>query len=52
MKSVLWHLIGIGGIIGGLIPVWIGASYLSLWGFLGSGIGSIAGIYIYKYLDL
>jgi hypothetical protein len=52
MKSVLWLLIGIGGTIGGFIPVWFGASYFSLWGILGSLIGSIAGIYFYRYLDL
>lgn len=52
MKSVLWLLMGIGGTIGGLVPSWFGASYFSLWGILGSGIGAIAGIYFYGYLDL
>ncbi len=52
MKSALWLLIGLGSVVGGLIPVWLGASYLSAWGFLGSTIGAIAGLYVYKYLDL
>lgn len=49
---MLWLLVGIGGIVGGLIPVLFGASYSSLWGILGSTIGGIAGIYIYNRLDL
>jgi hypothetical protein len=52
MKSVLWLLVGLGGIIGGLVPTWLGASYLSLWGILGSTVGGIVGIYIYTQLDL
>ncbi len=52
MSSLLWLFIGIGGTIGGFIPVWLGAGGLSLWSILGSGVGSIAGIFAYRYLDL
>ena len=52
MKSVLWLLIGVGGIIGGLVPALLGASYLSLWGILGSLIGSMAGVDVYSHLDV
>ncbi|HSX18173.1 MAG TPA: hypothetical protein VLE51_02370 [Candidatus Saccharimonadales bacterium] len=52
MKSLLWLLIGIGSLIGGLIPTWLGASYLSFWGFAGSTAGAIAGIYVFNKVDL
>jgi predicted MFS family arabinose efflux permease len=51
-KSLLWLFIGLGSIIGGLIPSWFGASYLSVWGILGSLIGAFAGVYAFRSIDL
>ncbi len=50
-KGLLWLLIGVGSVVGGLIPAALGASYLSMWGIIGSGIGAIAGIYAFRRLD-
>lgn len=51
-KALMWLFIGIGGAIGGYIPVWLGASYFSVWGMLGSLVGGVAGIYIFNQMDL
>ncbi len=51
-KALLWLFIGIGGTLGGLIPTWLGAGYFSIWGILGTALGSIAGIFAYNRLDL
>lgn len=51
MKSLLWLFIIIGSTVGGLIPSLFGASYFSVWGFLGSGVGALAGVYAYNYFD-
>jgi len=51
-KTAKLMIVGLGTTIGGLIPVWLGASYFSLWGILGSTVGGIAGIYAISQLDL
>lgn len=48
----MWLLIGLGSIVGGFVPSLFGADYLSLWGFLGSAVGAVAGIYLYNRLDI
>lgn len=51
-KSLLWLFIGVGSLVGGLIPAWLGANYLSLWGIIGSAVGALAGIYLFNQIDL
>lgn len=36
----------VGSIIGGYVPVFFGASFLSAWSLLGSGVGGLLGIWI------
>lgn len=50
-KSLMWLLIGLGATIGGLVPAWLGASYFSFWGILGSVVGAIAGLYFFNRLE-
>lgn len=50
--KLVWLLIGVGGFIGGYIPVLLGADGLSLWSLIGGTVGSIAGIWAYRALDL
>jgi hypothetical protein len=45
-KKILYIMITIGGVVGGYLPVLLGASGLSIWSILGSGAGSIAGIFV------
>jgi len=51
-KSIMWMMIGVGSVIGGFVPSIFGASYLSLWGIVGSTLGAIAGLYLYRRFDL
>lgn len=46
MKSIIMLTAGLGGTIGGYLPVLFGASGFSGWSILGALIGGIAGIYI------
>jgi len=43
-KRVMYIFIGVGGTIGGYIPILFGAGGLSLWSIIGSTIGGIIGI--------
>ncbi len=36
----------IGGMIGGYLPIILGASYFSFWSLFGNALGAIIGIYI------
>ena len=36
----------IGSVIGGYVPSLLGASFLSIWGILGSTVGAILGLWI------
>lgn len=50
-KSLVWLGVGVGGTIGGLVPMLWGAGAFSFWGVLFSGLGGFAGLYLsYKYL--
>jgi hypothetical protein len=49
---MLWLLIGVGSIIGGLIPGIFHAGFTSVWSILGSAIGGLAGIWFYRRLDI
>jgi len=43
-KKVVYIFVGIGGTVGGYLPVIFGAGALSGWSILGSTIGGIIGI--------
>lgn len=44
-KVLLYIGAGIGGTIGGFIPLLWGAGYLSVWGVIFEGIGGLVGIW-------
>lgn len=46
MKTLIWVGMIIGSMIGGYIPILLGASWLSFATVLGNGIGGIIGIFI------
>jgi len=50
--KLIWIFIAIGGGIGGYVPTFFGAGVLSGWSILGTMIGSFAGIWVWKKLDL
>ena len=50
--KLIWIFIGIGGAIGGYLPLLFGAGDLSTWSILSGTIGSLIGIWLYKRLDL
>ena len=50
-RATLWLLISLGSLIGGLIPSWLGASYISIWGIVGSTLGAFAGVYAFYKLN-
>ncbi len=40
----------VGSVVGGYIPTLLGAGFLSMWGILGSTVGSVVGVWIaYRY---
>ena len=45
-KFLMYLLITAGSVIGGYVPVLFGASLISFTSILGSGIGSLIGIYL------
>ncbi len=50
-KSIVMLGMIIGSIIGGYIPILLGASFLSAWSILGSAAGGLLGIWItYKWV--
>lgn len=51
MKSV-WLFIGMGSVVGSIIPMFFGAGYTSIWAIIGGMVGSFGGIWVYRYLDL
>lgn len=48
MTPKFWVLVGltIGSLIGGYVPTFFGASFLSLWSLVGNTVGGIVGIYV------
>ena len=45
-KSIVMLGAVVGSSIGGYIPIFLGASFLSLWSLLGSAFGGLLGIWI------
>ena len=45
-KKVILLVSGVGGIVGGYVPVLLGASGFSGWSILGAFIGGIVGIWV------
>jgi hypothetical protein len=50
-KGLLYLCITIGGIVGGYIPVLLGAGGLSMISILGSAVGGFAGIWLAYRID-
>jgi hypothetical protein len=50
-KGLLYLCITIGGLVGGYLPVLFGAGGLSAVSILGSGVGSVLGIWVAYRLD-
>ena len=44
-KTLIWIGVFVGSLIGGAVPLLWGASPLSLWSVLLSGVGGVAGIW-------
>lgn len=45
-KPLLLLMITLGGLVGGWLPSLFGADGFSLWAIVGSGIGSVVGIFV------
>ena len=45
-KGLLMLGVIVGSLIGGYIPSLFGASFLSIWGIVGSTVGAIGGLWI------
>lgn len=45
-KALLFLMITIGGLIGGWLPTLFGADGFSMWSILGSGAGSVIGVFV------
>ena len=45
-KTLIWIGVAIGGIVGGYVPVFFGADSFSMSAVIGSGVGSLIGIWV------